>query len=1851
MRKWLSVGAMLAVFVSVAGAQNTSDDGKEPWEEAERRVGASRKVDALGPSLFGDQVSNSNGALSFSITDVSVPGNNDLPVAVTRTFNVENRAAESPSGQTGYASDYMFADWDLDIPQISGVFAPDWTVGSGQPLNRCSSSAIAAAPALQGTGILAHTWWSGNTVKLFAGGGELLLNNAGAPAPTDGGAYPWVTPDLAYVSCLPAVQNAAGEGFLAVDRNGVKYYFDWMAQYKEPVIRHVTLYEGSYEFGGPVSRKFNRRRNVLYPTRIVDRFGNSVTYTWTNPYNSPGKLTRIESSDGRIITLAYNILNQVSQVSTSGRAWTYAYTPNGAQTTLNTVTQPDSSRWLINFSELANTSLRYTRSTPQNPERTCLGGGDPIGQTQFTGSVTHPSGAVGNFTVKALQHGRTNVPLTCEGFVTPVRQVWAERARIPFEYFAYSLIQKTLSGPGISTQAWNYSYAPQISYAYPAGSSYGRPICTSSANCDAPLCTSDSCAGTTTTTIAGPGGEVTRFTYGNSYLYNEGKLLKVEHGTAAGMLRTQQFSFDLSRQDQVYKARWGSSLRPLGDGFTAEYHRPQVSTTVQQDGATFQSTNTSFDAFARPVSVTRQGPSGSVTDVRQYHDDQARWILGQSARLTNSNTGAVVSQTTFDGNAMPVQISAFGKLQKTLAYNADGTLASVTDGRNNVTRLAAWKRGVPQSVTFADGTVVSGTVDDNGWIGSVTDANGFATGYGYDAMGRLASVAYPAGDSVNWNVSTQSFSKVNAVEYGLAAGHWKQVVATGNGRKETYMDAYWRPVVTREYDAANVGATERFQRFAYDQQGNQVFASYPGASDALSAGTWTEYDPIGRVSSSSQDSELGLLTTLTHYLSGGKMRVTNARGQQTITEFQAFDQPDYERPISIQHPEGAFTDITRDVFGKPISIRRRNAGGTESVTRRYVYDAQQQLCKSIEPEAGATAMGYDTVGNIIWSASGLNLSSATSCDAAAAYDSGRRVSRTYDVRNRVSTLAFPDGRGNQTWTYTPDGQPAQIVTQNEVGLAQTTNAYSYNKRRLLTGESTAQSDGETWALGYGYDANGTLAGLTYPSGRYIDFSPNGLGQPTRAGTYATAVSYFPNGGMRQFTYGNGLVHTMTQNARQLPARVIDGGGALDNAYTYDAVGNVSAITDALDAQRNRSMVYDGLDRLTQASSVSFQGDGILRYTYDTLDNLRSVHLGGQRDNNYLYDANNRLTNIRNDAGSTTTGLAYDVQGNLANKNGQVFQFDYGNRLRQAIGLETYRYDGHGRRVLANNLSTGRVLSMYGNDGVLRRQHNERTGKTQEYINLNGSLVAEVSVAVTLAAPVLTVPSYSQSGTYTVSWTASTNATRYELESNLAGGAWSAAYNGTGRTYSASAQGAGVRSYRVRGCQGTTCGAWSPLATISVAVVPGAAPTITVPVTGLNGSFRVSWSMVAAATSYQLEESVGAAAWTQVYAGGALGANIEGRAAGSIRYRVSACNATGCSAASSIGTVTVIHPPVATPALSLPGTSTTGSYTLSWTAVATASTYGVEQRFNGGIWTEVQNASATSQNYSGKPYGTYEYRVRACNAAGCAAYSGTATVAVILVPASAPVITVPAGSASGGYTVSWSAIGGAVEYRLEEQINGGGWTQIHNEGATQRGFGGRGSATYGYRVRACNLAGCSGYSETRSITVLVPPQSAPVVSVPATSTTGEFTVSWNAVTDGAYYVLDQQENTNAWREVYSGGATRFDATARANGTWKYRVKACNGNGCSPLSAIATLQVQPAPLPTPTGLTVRQATRVDCRVTWNPVPGATWYDVMSRGYLIESGPQTQHRFDAKCVNPYKVRACNAQVCSTWSNEESG
>jgi RHS repeat-associated protein len=109
----------------------------------------------------------------------------------------------------------------------------------------------------------------------------------------------------------------------------------------------------------------------------------------------------------------------------------------------------------------------------------------------------------------------------------------------------------------------------------------------------------------------------------------------------------------------------------------------------------------------------------------------------------------------------------------------------------------------------------------------------------------------------------------------------------------------------------------------------------------------------------------------------------------------------------------------------------------------------------------------------------------------------------------------------------------------------------------------------------------------------------------------------------------------------------------------------------------------------------------------------------------VYDAKNQLVNVTTGVGGpTVVGLGYDVQGNVNNKSGTTYTFDYGNRLRSVGGASpasSYVYDGHGRRV--RDLTTGSKYSLYSQTGQLTFASDFRTAKWTNYIYLGGSLVA------------------------------------------------------------------------------------------------------------------------------------------------------------------------------------------------------------------------------------------------------------------------------------------------------------------------------------------------------------------------------------------------------------------------------------------------------------------------------------------------------------------------------------------------
>jgi RHS repeat-associated protein len=1298
-------GLFLAALCSSVFAQATTSTAITYPPEIDKR----RNFHPLDESLFGDQVHLQDGSVVFVQTDVSVPTNSGMPLELGR------RSPVGRGDNRGTVPD-IFGDWDPDIPVMKGIYdARDgWNAGASDG-KRCSTGTFVpkAEPPLtsnMGTSSVPQSYyWHGVQITLpHFGTEQLLKKNANQVLPTDGRTYVGTTKSQWRVSCLASLQNGTGEGFAVTVPNGTTYTFDWIVTRTPPPLIAIS-------YPSP-NTAANLVEVYLYATKVTDRYGNTVTYQFDPA--SPSHLTSIKSSDGGQITVGYSN-GLVISAAVGNRNWTYGYTAGtGVVNYLTSLTLPDASQWTFSGSQDSGTNMwgimigfwnQSCRSATVGAGSESSGyGTTPLGTRTLT--MTHPSGAQGTFTFYITHHGTTNTPGACMINGSNVSTIG-----LPSAFAVWSIVEKSVQGPGLPQRDWRYNYNTSWSFA---------------------ACPASGCASTSTTTVLRNDGVTRTYAYGNNYSLNLGQLVS-ETVWGNGSQQTTNYVYQTSATGQPFPDNTGDV--PLGIynttgpyppyyqayGNPLDYQMRPVSTVATTvDGITLTKAVTAYDRFARILSTTDSNGSYSRNRGSAYFDDLQHWVLGQVASQTVNST--IVSRTDFNSLARPWKTYAFEKLHETLAYNADGTLASSADGNNATISYSSWKRGLPQAVRYPatpespSGALETATVDDNGWISSRQDAAGSSTCYQYDLMGRLTKISYPMlgspatcdtnGTTLNPTTILRSVSPAN--EYGIAPGHWRQTRQTGQAVENIYLDAYWRPIVKEHYDATNAAATRSVEVTRFDLSEKTAFLSYPMNSlsdwSTTNTGVRNSYDSMGRLTREERDTELGI-EAVTNVYSALSVASTNPRGYTTTTRYQMFDTLDYDRPMSIALPEGVNVTFARDAVGSTTSITRSGtyAGATVSATRNYVYDSSEQLCKVIEPEIGATLMDWDAAGNRLWVTGGTSLTS-NACDRASVA-AAQKVNFGYDALQRLVSTSYGDGSPGITRTYKPDGLAASISSDGSVWT------YEYNSLRKMASE-TLTFGGSAYTLNWSFDMNGNISQLTYPAptSKVVNFAPNALGQATKAQSYASSISYFPNGAVQGLVYGNGISRTVTQNVRHLPASIVEP-GILNDVLTYDPVGNISKIDDRLAGLTTRTMSYDGLDRMTAANGAWGTGT----YSYDPLDNVRSSTVGG-RSLSFSYDAaTNRLSGT---TGSMSLAVGYDANGNVTSRGVQGYVFDMANRLRNVSGKATYQYDGQGRRTYTSNSDGSTLLQMY--DAAGRTVFAVNGGRTTNYVFLDHMMIAE-----------------------------------------------------------------------------------------------------------------------------------------------------------------------------------------------------------------------------------------------------------------------------------------------------------------------------------------------------------------------------------------------------------------------------------------------------------------------------------------------------------------------------------------------
>jgi hypothetical protein len=220
-------------------------------------------------------------------------------------------------------------------------------------------------------------------------------------------------------------------------------------------------------------------------------------------------------------------------------------------------------------------------------------------------------------------------------------------------------------------------------------------------------------------------------------------------------------------------------------------------------------------------------------------------------------------------------------------------------------------------------------------------------------------------------------------------------------------------------------------------------------------------------------------------------------------------------------------------------------------------------------------------------------------------------------------------------------------------------------------------------------------------------------------------------------------------------------------------------------------------------------------------------------------------------------------------------------------------------------------------------------------------------------------------------------------------------------------------------------------------------------------------------------------------------------------------------------------------------------------------------------------STTSWSDTGLPADTsFDYRVRAVNAAGASLWSNGAGATTLAFPPPAPQDLSATAVTFQRIDLTWRPVEEATSYEVQQSADGVTFTTIGRPSATQMMiFGLQSSTTYFFRVRAVNSGGTSpSWSNVASATTLAENQPAAPTDLRAVAvSSSRIVLEWrdNSVNETRFEI--QRSTGGAFERVglAKANSQRFtDNGLRRSTTYTYRVRACNGELCSPFSNTAT-----------------------------------------------------------------------------------
>jgi serine protease len=268
----------------------------------------------------------------------------------------------------------------------------------------------------------------------------------------------------------------------------------------------------------------------------------------------------------------------------------------------------------------------------------------------------------------------------------------------------------------------------------------------------------------------------------------------------------------------------------------------------------------------------------------------------------------------------------------------------------------------------------------------------------------------------------------------------------------------------------------------------------------------------------------------------------------------------------------------------------------------------------------------------------------------------------------------------------------------------------------------------------------------------------------------------------------------------------------------------------------------------------------------------------------------------------------------------------------------------------------------------------------------------------------------------------------------------------------------------------------------------------------------------------------------------------------------------------------------------------------------------------------------------------------------------------------------AGSASAYYAIDlgWSDLSMnedrfEIARRSDTGDGFGSWQMVASPPANASAFTDDdlvGSARYRYRIRSCNVAGCSAWVLSAIINTPAPtPPVAPATLDAVAVAHNQIDLAWPDVPGETSYELQRRARIGGvwgdWSLIASAprNTIAYSDVGVAHGTtYRYRIRACNAGGCSAFAlgpVVTTPALAPPAAPASLDATIFSSSRID--LVWTDVEEETHFELWRRhdgvwSQIATPTAGTTSYSDTGVVPEntyrYRVRACNAAGCSTFT-----